>query len=227
MAEDSLLVGTFKAAANAGWQRARIIPRLPGGEHTVPLDLDAAQSLLANTPIPEGCFRAVLDGKPLPLSSVSKDLFVAGQRVNRLLDPELAWGSFKAGASLIVSGLDYLLPNIRQLCRNLSIATARQSYAFAVFSPSGASGFLPHLDQADQLVVQCVGSKEWRVFPVDRSLPLGAPVDPDGLPSPILETILRKGDMLFLPLGSPHVATAKEELSIHITFALEPSSIGS
>ena len=70
----------------------------------------------------------------------------------------------------------------------------------------------PHTDRQDVLVFQTQGAKRWRVFaPPPRSKgkdPLNRGKNGDVLGfeemgPPLLDTVLRKGDVLYVPTGFP------------------------
>jgi hypothetical protein len=70
------------------------------------------------------------------------------------------------------------------------------------------------------------GSKHWQVWPTPERRRAGEDREyllPE-LPQPILDLVLRPGDVLYLPYGTPHLAAAKEQTSLHLTtVALTPT----
>lgn len=87
-------------------------------------------------------------------------------------------------------------------------------------------GFAPHFDDVDVYILQVEGAKRWRVY---------APLQGHALPryssrdfndaeigEPLLDTILRPGDLLYLPRGTIHQAAALEgHHSMHLTVSAE------
>jgi bifunctional lysine-specific demethylase and histidyl-hydroxylase NO66 len=87
-------------------------------------------------------------------------------------------------------------------------------------------GFAPHYDDVDVFVVQTEGRKRWRLYaPLpDAILPAVSSPDFDeadgGIGEPLLDAVLRPGDMLYLPRGTIHQAEALEgEHSLHVTIS--------
>jgi len=68
-------------------------------------------------------------------------------------------------------------------------------------------------------VIQLEGTKHWQVWATPESRRLG--VDRDytlaELGKPLLDVSLRPGDVLYVPYGTPHVAAAEEQVSLHVT----------
>src|SRR6185369_16459005 len=91
---------------------------------------------------------------------------------------------------------------------------------------AGTQAGTVHSDPSDVYVIQLAGSKHWQVWPTPpvRRMGVDREYGPDELPEPILDVVLRAGDVLYLPYGTPHVAAAKEETSLHLTVvALTPT----
>ena len=99
----------------------------------------------------------------------------------------------------------------------------------------------PHTDKQDVFVLQSGGAKRWRVFtppPPDKKphadpLARGKAHDAlrlDELAAPLLDVVLRPGDMLYVPAGFPHTTdtvhtaaagAAADDDSIHLTIGLD------
>ena len=109
----------------------------------------------------------------------------------------------------------------------------------------------PHTDRQDVIAVQMEGAKRWRVFtpPADGDVkpnadPFARGKGEDSLPLHVLlegqegrlktdllmDVVLRKGDILFIPAGFPHTTDTVEEreedaaeydASVHLTFNID------
>ena len=105
----------------------------------------------------------------------------------------------------------------------------------------------PHTDKQDVVVVQTSGQKSWRVFnPTDASLKPMADIfargkGDDSLPlhqlldseasansaDLLIETVLKKGDILFIPAAFPHTTSTThpsglpDATSVHLTFNID------
>ena len=77
--------------------------------------------------------------------------------------------------------------------------------------PLGHQGFAPHYDDVDVFIVQLCGRKRWRVFgprTEDEVLPRWPSDDfkMEELGPLVLDAVLRRGDVLYLPRGTVHCA---------------------
>jgi uncharacterized membrane protein YgcG len=99
----------------------------------------------------------------------------------------------------------------------------------------------PHTDKQDVFVLQSGGAKRWRVYtpPPPDAKPHADPLARgkahdalrlDELAAPLLDVVLRPGDMLYVPAGFPHTTdtvhtaaagAAADEDSIHLTIGLD------
>jgi ribosomal protein L16 Arg81 hydroxylase len=103
----------------------------------------------------------------------------------------------------------------------------------AYWSPAG-TGFGTHYDAQDVLVLQIEGEKVWEhgatpavVAPLDNRV-LGVPSDEDASSAEGIDCIshLRPGDLLHLPAGTWHRASAGASPSFALTFTFVPLRIG-
>ena len=103
----------------------------------------------------------------------------------------------------------------------------------------------PHTDRQDVLVFQTQGSKRWRVFkpPTRRrgtADPLNRGKGGDVLSfeemddEPLLDVVLREGDVLYVPTGFPHTtdtatgigSSSDGQTSVHLTMGLDTHAFG-
>lgn len=87
-------------------------------------------------------------------------------------------------------------------------------------------GFAPHFDDVDVYILQVEGAKRWRVYSplLGHALPRYSSRDFEDaeIGQPLLDTVLRPGDLLYLPRGTIHQAAALEEQhSMHLTVSAE------
>jgi hypothetical protein len=85
----------------------------------------------------------------------------------------------------------------------------------AYVTPPGAQGLALHEDPHDVFVLQAFGRKRWEV----HAAPAEAPREP-------IDTILRPGDCLYMPTGTPHAASTQETLSGHLTVGVHVTTWG-
>lgn len=115
---------------------------------------------------------------------------------------------------------------LADFCRRLALELGHPTQCNAYLTPPGSRGFRAHHDTHDVFVLQVDGTKRWNVYPPVIALPLrsqpSAAYVADGslLPEdaePLLATVLRPGDALYLPRGYIHAAETNADRSIHLT----------
>ena len=126
------------------------------------------------------------------------------------------------GVSFVINGIDDEVPGIAELCDSLERRIGHSTWVNA-YATYGAGGALPpHYDDHDVLVVQVHGTKRWyghgmpTSFPIERS--------PDGVDfgPPVWDVRVEPGDVLYVPRGEVHHTTVEGDLSVHLTFGIEP-----
>ncbi|MFI1523114.1 JmjC domain-containing protein [Kitasatospora cineracea] len=113
-------------------------------------------------------------------------------------------------ATLLLRYVDQWHDGVRTLCRGLAAELGRQVEAFYFLTPPGTQGRPVHRDDADVFVVQLSGAKRWWVHggPADGNW---VPEREDGDPGEVLlDTVLRPGEVLYVPRGFAHRARAEE-----------------
>jgi ribosomal protein L16 Arg81 hydroxylase len=142
-----------------------------------------------------------------------------GKAFDDALAPDKIYAHFRTGKTLIHAGLNHTRPNLRRLCAILTAKFAAPSEAVAYLTPAGQQGARAHSDPSDVYVIQLEGTKHWQVWATPEARRLG--IDRDytlaELGEPILDVSLRPGDVLYVPYGTPHVAAAEEQVSLHVT----------
>ena len=173
-------------------------------------------------------FRMLGQGTGVAGPSLTKRLYLRreGRSLDDALDADKIYAHFRAGKTLIHAGLNHTRPNLRALCAVLTEKFAAPSEAVAFLTPAGKQAASAHSDPSDVYVIQLAGTKHWQVWPTPESRRMGEDREyvVSELPSPVLTVSLRPGDVLYLPYGTPHVAAAEEEVSLHLTMVtLAPS----
>jgi hypothetical protein len=165
----------------------------------------------------------VRDGKPLDVSRYTRTAKVGGQPVSGVGDPGRIFDEFRAGATIVLQGLQRSWPSLTRFCRDLELELSHSVQANAYVTPAGARGLAVHYDTHDVFVLQLAGTKAWSIH---------APVLADPLPTqpwkgtaadagPVLLSVeLHAGDCLYVPRGFLHSATAQEALSAHLTIGV-------
>lgn len=185
------------------------------------LDLDMVDTLLQTTRAPG--FRLVRDGRVLPRAASTRTGTVGGVRVTDLPDVGAIHEQFRAGATVVLQGLNRSHPPIARLCRGLERILTYPVQANAYLTPPSAAGLDVHHDTHDVLALQLHGTKRWTTWTPAVRDPLpgqGWRGEVDALGEPTIDTDLRPGDLLYLPRGTLHAARTPASPSLHLTIGL-------
>lgn len=176
---------------------------------------DALRGGLMRTPYVE----MVREGAVVGAHEFCGERVVAGRATEGFADPERVMRLLGEGATLLLPQLDQWQPSVGALTARLAHDLGRRVEAFCFATMAGRRGLDVHRDDADVLVVQIAGRKEWTVY--------GAPADghwrPGTVPEPgepLLRTVIGAGDVLYVPRGAPHTATGDEGLSVHLALTI-------
>jgi ribosomal protein L16 Arg81 hydroxylase len=148
------------------------------------------------------------------------------QRYNHSL-----FAAYLDGCSVITNHADTVSPYLARLCQDLQNSFPH-AYANTYLTPPMTQSVPAHADDRDVLVIQIHGQKEWTVY---QQIPClypysheqvgkqpHLPVPDSVLQGPVLlQCILKPGDVLYMPRGYVHMATALAgTFSFHVTIAL-------
>jgi lysine-specific demethylase/histidyl-hydroxylase NO66 len=149
----------------------------------------------------------------------------AGAEVADQVSSDSVLRLFAEGSTIVLQGLHRLWPPLIEFADQLAADLGHPTQVNAYVTPPSARGFSAHYDVHDVFVLQVAGEKHWRIH---------APVHPDPLRSqpwtdrraevaaaaegePLIDTVLCPGDVLYLPRGYLHSATALGGISAHLT----------
>ncbi len=191
----------------------RIGRPLPGWCRTLPRSADM-DALLACT--------AARDIRIVRASAGKGTETTFAQSDNR---PDMAaiYRAYGEGWSMVVNGVDRMLPAVRHLAAELADTVSHSVGVNLYFTPPGAQGFAPHADGHDVFILQTDGRKRWRVFAPVIPLPLEdqeVPVRKERLGPCLIDTVLRPGEVLYMPRGFVHEGVAGKEASLHLTIGI-------
>jgi len=139
------------------------------------------------------------------------------------IDPVRALQLFRRGYTLVFRSLNRRLPKLQALCRSLENDLNCDMQTNVYLTPPGSQGGRTHFDTHDVLVLQCQGTKRWRIYagPVALPLPSQAFRSTDFDPGPVIDEFeLGPGDVAYLPRGTVHDAVCGDDLSLHVTAGL-------
>jgi lysine-specific demethylase/histidyl-hydroxylase NO66 len=166
-------------------------------------------------------FRLVKDGEPLDERSYTKWAGVGARGAYGSVDPGKVYSLFYDGATVVLQAMQrYWLP-LARFIRDLEVALTLPAQANAYITPPGSRGLAVHYDTHDVFVLQVSGSKKWQIFDPVIESPLPSQHSIEGeITTPVLETDLEPGDMLYIPRGWRHAATAQAAASAHMTIGV-------
>ena len=132
------------------------------------------------------------------------------------------------GATLVLQGLHRTWPPLAEFARALAADLGHPVQVNAYITPAAERGFDPHYDVHDVFVIQVQGEKRWRIHPPVHARPLRdqpwtghrAAVEKAAENAPAIDEVFRPGDVLYLPRGWIHSATALGGTSIHLTIGV-------
>jgi len=149
-----------------------------------------------------------------------------GRTVDGLVNTAGIRVALEQGATLKLNQLEDWHEPTRTLVREIEARVPAELKAYMFYTPQDNTGMRPHRDGSHVLAVQLAGRKEWRLYAdpgrVDARPDL-LDVDPQDSSH---EFVMEPGDVLYLPHGYPHAATARGAASLHLTLTItEPGPL--
>ncbi|WP_069744215.1 cupin domain-containing protein [Streptomyces sp. EN23] len=188
----------------------------------------AVDELISRRGLRTPFLRVAKDGATQPSSSFTAPAGV-GATVADQLDDTALWRAFADGATLVLQALHRTWEPVADLVSELSTELGHPVQANAYVTPPQNRGFDAHYDVHDVFVLQIEGAKRWVVHEPVLPDPLrdqpwtdhrAAVADRVTHGTPHLDTMLRPGDVLYLPRGWLHSAQAQGRVSIHLTLGV-------
>ncbi len=144
-----------------------------------------------------------------------------GSQIARLRSVDLT-NLLREGATLIIDAIDEAHTPLRILAENLEKTFHEYVQVNAYAGWGKTIGFDLHWDDHDVFVLQMEGRKAWKIYGQSRRSPLFRDKAETFKPpqNVIWEGILEQGDLLYIPRGWWHVATAIGEPTLHLTFGI-------
>jgi hypothetical protein len=193
----------------ATWGRRATLHRGSPGGFADLLTFDEVDRLLTTTSLRTPAFRLVQAGEQIPESAYTRSGTTGSRPVTGMVDPARLTERFRQGATIVLQGLHRYHEPVARFCRDLELRLGHPCQANAYITPPGARGLALHDDPHDVFVLQAFGRKRWEVH--------AAPAEEAREP---LDLTIGPGDCLYLPTGTPHAASAQEELSGHVTIGI-------
>ncbi|WP_369192347.1 cupin domain-containing protein [Streptomyces sp. R08] len=140
------------------------------------------------------------------------------------IDPDRLLQLLASGASLSMHNCDQWIPELAGITNDIRQVLGRPAMAGLFLSPPGASGLPCHTDVPDVFAVQLDGTKTWTVYERPPGPPRQRVVAEGELPKTVLNVTLEPGDVLYVPAGSPHIATAGP-VSLHVSIGVRAPTL--
>jgi bifunctional lysine-specific demethylase and histidyl-hydroxylase NO66 len=152
----------------------------------------------------------------------------AGAEIADQVSSDAVLRLFADGSTLVLQGLHRLWPPLIEFADQLAADLGHPTQVNAYITPPSSRGFSAHYDVHDVFVLQVAGEKHWRIHePVlrdplrtqpwnDRAAEVAAAAEGE----PVIDAVLRPGDVLYLPRGYLHAATALGAISAHLTIGV-------
>jgi ribosomal protein L16 Arg81 hydroxylase len=184
----------------------------------------AADELLADRALRTPFIRMAMEGTVLPPERYTASGGFGAQVADQV-DSAMVLREFADGATIVLQGLHRTWPAIQAFTRRLVQELGHPVQVNAYITPESSRGFDSHYDVHDVFVLQVTGEKHWRVHaPVLAHPRADEPwsrhrdaVAARAKEEPMLDVVMRPGDVLYLPRGWLHSATARQGTTIHLT----------
>jgi bifunctional lysine-specific demethylase and histidyl-hydroxylase NO66 len=212
--------------AGRHWGREPLLVRGadPGGFRDL-LDLDGVDELLSRRGLRTPFVRLARDGTVVDSASFTGPGGAGAEIADQVRDDKVA-ALFADGTTVVLQALHRTCAPVIDFCTLLAAELGHPVQANAYVTPPSSRGFSAHYDVHDVFVLQLAGRKHWTVHaPVHRdplrSQPWNDHADAVAARArddePAIDTVLEPGDVMYLPRGWLHAATALGEVSAHLT----------
>jgi hypothetical protein len=192
------------------------------------LDLDGVDELLSRRGLRTPFVRLARDGVVVDSASFTGGGGVGAEITDQVRDDRVA-ALFAEGHTVVLQALHRTWPAVLELSTRLAAELGHPVQANAYVTPPSSRGFSAHYDVHDVFVLQLAGRKHWTVHEPVHPDPLRtqpwtghaaavaarAETDPAAV-----DAVLAPGDVLYLPRGWLHAATALGSVSAHLTIGV-------
>lgn len=230
------VAGDLEVFAQTVWSRRPLLsPRAAlhacgGGDGFGDLfSLDAADELLCRRGLRTPFLRIAKGGDVVPPSRYTRSGGTGALIADQVADDRVL-ALFADGYTLVLQGLHRTWAPLGAFAGQLASDLGHPVQVNSYLTPRQSQGFSAHYDVHDVFVLQVAGEKRWFVHePVLRDPLRDEPwterreeVARRAKEEPVLETVLRAGDALYLPRGFLHSAEALGDVSCHLTVGVHP-----
>jgi hypothetical protein len=145
------------------------------------------------------------------------------------VDPGAIHDAWRGGFTVIVPELHRFWRPAIAFSQALQNTAGLRAEINLYYTPPGGVAFPPHYDTHDVFALQIFGAKVWGLYRSPKRLPYPeerfdpARVRSGDLDSPLVETTLTMGDVLYLPRGTVHAARSVALPSLHLSLGIYPA----
>ncbi|XP_078043215.1 bifunctional lysine-specific demethylase and histidyl-hydroxylase NO66 isoform X2 [Augochlora pura] len=139
--------------------------------------------------------------------------------------PSVVWDYYGNGCSVRMLNPQTYVPKLHSLNATLQEFFGCFVGANAYLTPPNSQGFAPHYDDIEAFILQIEGQKRWRLYKPryeKEYLPRYSSrnFEDSEIGEPILDTVVKAGDLLYFPRGTIHQGTTMDSHSLHITLSV-------
>jgi ribosomal protein L16 Arg81 hydroxylase len=202
------------------WERHPLVLHRSASEYYLELfSLQDLDHIIASGQLRYPECKLVKDGKEIPTQQYAS----LANAPTGTIDIDALYSEYQNGATIIVNSAHRYWRTLSLLCNDLERCFHHPFQTNIYLTPRHSQGFAAHYDTHDVFILQIAGSKRWRIYESaivlpDESQPYdGSLMRPGRLR---LACTLNAGDMIYIPRGYIHKATAAENSALHLTLGL-------
>ena len=191
------------------------------------LSLPDIENVLRDAQSGNYAIKLVKNGKTIHQSEYAYLTKVQNIEIKTGLNEKKFFRLFENGATVVFDAFHNNWPRLKSLADDLTQELLTATGYNLYLTPQNSQGFPSHYDTHDVFVIQVHGSKKWRLYHDPLKLPLNTQhyqFYEYKLGAPTMEFDLEQGDLLYIPRGYVHEASANNEISAHISIGLYTSS---
>ena len=191
--------------------------------------LEAVDELLSRRGLRTPFIRLAKNGVVAPAARYTRSGGTGARVADQVADDRVL-ELFLDGHTVVLQGLHRLWPPLIGFAGALTTELGHPVQVNAYVTPRSSQGFSAHYDVHDVFVLQVAGEKRWRIHEPVHPAPLRdqpwtdhrAAVEARAQEEPVIDTVLRPGDALYLPRGFLHAAEALGDVACHLTIGVHP-----
>lgn len=162
------------------------------------------------------------EGVRTAIGDMTQTRRVVGHELSGYVNEAQIRRDFAAGGTFKFNQAEHWHPRIRALVQGMQPHFRGGLEAFVFLSPPNKTAMQAHTDGAHVFILQVAGQKDWVVGRLDASSHSDSTLHKGEIsPELRMELTLQPGDVLYMPHGCPHYATAKGGNSIHVAITIE------